>query len=78
MIYKKTILNKEEIEANAFASELLMPRNFVEKEINKILKQNGDKAPDKDALVSGLAKIFQVSKRAMECRLVNLGIITII
>jgi Zn-dependent peptidase ImmA (M78 family) len=66
----------EEIEANAFAAELLMPSEFVQKEINKLLNQKDSHYFDKDTLISSLAKIFQVSTISMEYRLNNLGIIT--
>ena len=63
--------DKDEVEANRFAAELLMPRDFVEEEVRKRLARKP--TPSKEALVSDLAKHFEVSPQAMEYRLVNLG-----
>jgi len=62
-------VNIEEIEANAFAAELLMPTEFVERETQRLgrIDQRG---------VENLARRFQVSSRAMEIRLTNLGLAT--
>ena len=67
-------IDKEEIAANAFAAELLMPRVFVESEIRKLLKK-GNRI-NKDELIGDLAEIFEVSNIAMEYRLNHFGIIT--
>lgn len=69
-------IDSEEIEANAFAATLLMPRDFVQKEINKLLDRKDSRSFDKEKLISSLARIFQVSNISMEYRLNNLGIIT--
>lgn len=63
--------DKDEVEANRFAAELLMPRDFVEGEVRKRLARKS--TPSRAALVSDLAKFFEVSSQAMEYRLVNLG-----
>lgn len=63
--------DKDEVEANRFAAELLMPRDFVEEEVRKRLAQKP--TPSQEALINGLAKFFEVSSQAMEYRLVNLG-----
>ena len=65
--------DKDEVEANRFAAELLMPRDFVEEEVRKRLARKS--TPSQAALVSDLAKFFEVSPQAMEYRLVNLGIL---
>lgn len=62
--------DRHEVEANRFAAELLMPRQMVAEEIGKRLTKL---KPTKKSLVSELASRFQVSKQAMEIRLVNLG-----
>jgi Zn-dependent peptidase ImmA (M78 family) len=58
----------EEISANRFAAELLMPRDFID----KCLKDVGDYFDDD--LIENLATNFQVSTTAMSLRLQNLGI----
>lgn len=58
----------EEIEANAFAAELLMPVNMINQELKKI------QAEDLDEVIDDLAKNFKVSKQAMMIRLSNLGL----
>lgn len=66
-----TGLIKEEREANFFASELLMPTNFIEKDIVKYA--------DSDLLFDNnlpkLAKKYEVSVRSLTFRLANLGYI---
>ena len=61
-----TATNYEEIQANAFAAELLMPRA-------QVYARQGGRARDAD-LVRDLADTFKVSEQAMGCRLVNLGL----
>lgn len=66
-------IDKNEIEANAFAAALLMPRTHILKAIQKRPRPTSAK---KDApLASYLGEIFQVSKQAMEYRLNNLGLL---
>lgn len=64
---------REEVEANQFAAQLLMPEPLVR------LAVEGARAADErltDAmLVDDLAKDFEVSPQAMSFRLINLGII---
>lgn len=57
----------EEMEANAFAAELLMPASFMDRETRKLgrIDEQGKKR---------LARRFQVSVMAMEIRLANLGL----
>ena len=62
---------REEIEANAFAAELLMPDRMVRAHVES-LTRNDDPLPA-DRLVSRLAREFDVSGQAMEIRLGTLG-----
>ncbi len=50
-----------------------MPRKFVKREINKLLKKGT--VLRKDDLIEALANIFKVSPQATEYRLNNLGIL---
>ena len=67
----------DEIEANAFAAELLMPTQMLRKDLQQLSSDVLDYAADGslDEVLSRLAKIYQVSKQAMTIRLVNLGFI---
>lgn len=56
-----------EIEANAFAAELLMPESFLEKELRATALDVED-----DDQLRRLAKMYQVSAQAMTYRLHNL------
>jgi Zn-dependent peptidase ImmA (M78 family) len=67
-------VDPKEIEANAFAAELLMPREWVMREIAKLVPVGTSMNPAKVA--RELAQIFEVSEQAMGYRLVNLGITT--
>ncbi|PCJ26776.1 MAG: hypothetical protein COA97_05120 [Flavobacteriales bacterium] len=64
--------DKKEIEANAFAAALLMPKFLVEKELKIISKSS--KSYNDELIVKQLAKKFVVSVVAMTFRLANLGI----
>ena len=64
---------KEEIEANAFAAELLMPKELIAIEIGRFVTKAQDLAPQQ--LVDELASTFDVSPEAMSYRLENLGIL---
>lgn len=66
--------DREEIEANAFAAELLMPRKLIDRESRKILKEHP--AISDETLVDSIADTFDVSPQAMEYRLVNLGLLS--
>jgi Zn-dependent peptidase ImmA (M78 family) len=62
----------EEIAANAFAAELLMPRRFVQAELTRRMSR---RVVDADEwIVEELAGVFQVSRQALEYRLNNLGL----
>ncbi|MEV6831873.1 ImmA/IrrE family metallo-endopeptidase [Amycolatopsis sp. NPDC051102] len=65
--------NTEEIEANRFAAELLMPRALVIHAFEVKLRKS---VSSRDELVSELAHEFDVSTDAMGYRLINLGILT--
>lgn len=67
-------IKAEEIEANAFAAELLMPRHRVLEELRGFM--GGEATPTMTRVVSELAFRFQVSDQAMQFRLVNLGLAT--
>jgi Zn-dependent peptidase ImmA (M78 family) len=64
-------VDPQEIMANQFAAELLMPKDLV---IEAVLRRQAKK-PDLSSvsLVDELADEFQVSPQAMEYRLTNLG-----
>ncbi|MFE0473233.1 ImmA/IrrE family metallo-endopeptidase [Streptomyces sp. NPDC058947] len=64
--------DKEEMEANAFAAEVLMPVNLILDRASHYLRtQNATR----ESLIAGLARDFDVSAEAMGYRLINLGII---
>lgn len=59
----------EEIEANAFAAELLMPAHRVRVELERCLEEGKSSR----SVVQHMAAAFDVSKQAMMIRLSNLG-----
>jgi len=63
--------DKEEIAANAFAAELLMPERLIRAAIDHIATS---KISDEDRILDALARRFDVSTEAMSYRLINLGI----
>lgn len=65
--------DQEEIEANSFAAELLMPRELLKAEVQKRVIKYGSVSTD--LLLEELIVVFDVSKQAMEYRLKNLGIL---
>lgn len=65
--------DQEEIAANAFAAELLMPEALVVREVDRHLGLVGT---DDVKLIKELARTFDVSKDAMSFRLINLASIT--
>lgn len=65
--------DREEIEANAFAAALLMPKPAVVSRMQK-LQQEGVRT--RERLVTDLATAFDVSTEAMGYRLLNLGLVT--
>jgi Zn-dependent peptidase ImmA (M78 family) len=68
-----TASDEEEIEANRFAAELLMPQDFLEHALTTLLQ--GRPLSDLE-LVRRLARRFEVSQSAMEYRLTGLGMLT--
>jgi Zn-dependent peptidase ImmA (M78 family) len=64
-------VDEQEIEANQFAASLLMPRTEVVDHLDQLLKSTRNRM----ALVEFMARAFVVSSKAMEYRLVNLGLI---
>lgn len=61
----------QEIAANQFAAELLMPGHFVRAAVQRWQAKRPELSPS--LLVDELAQEFQVSSQAMEYRLTNLG-----
>src|SRR4029077_13565981 len=68
-----TITSREEMEANQFSAELLMPHELLERALKSLLK--GRPLSDAD-LVARLAARFEVSRQAMEYRLASSGLLT--
>lgn len=66
-----TATDYEEIQANAFAAELLMPQDLVLRALRDI---DPERSGSEARLVADLAHVFAVSEQAMEYRLVNLGV----
>ena len=64
-------VNADEIQANQFAAELLMPKNLVSEQVGKRIKKNPRIRAS--GLIEDLAGTFKVSAQAMEIRLTNLG-----
>jgi Zn-dependent peptidase ImmA (M78 family) len=62
---------REEIAANRFAAELLMPEFWVLQEASRLRQRRFP--PTDEELIGELANIFQVSQQAVEHRLANLG-----
>lgn len=61
---------REEIEANRFAANLLMPENLMHEAVGSAIKGTFDETQT----IQALAKKFRVSEKAMEYRLTNLGL----
>jgi len=66
--------SRQEIAANAFAAELLMPEDILRAEIDRTVAERPN-VSDTD-LVAELARKFAVSRQAMTYRLVNLRILS--
>ena len=64
-------VDRQEIDANRFAAELLMPESFVLEAVHRRQEESADISPTQ--IVNELAIEFQVSPQAMEYRLTNLG-----
>jgi Zn-dependent peptidase ImmA (M78 family) len=63
--------DREEIEANSFAAELLMPEEMVRQEMHRRLSKRT--SASNEQIIRQLARTFDVSPEAMEYRLINLG-----
>jgi len=63
----------EEVEANAFAAELLMPRNMIYAAADRALLRHPEYTPEELARL--LARQFEVSPAAMQYRLINLEVL---
>jgi Zn-dependent peptidase ImmA (M78 family) len=68
-----TASDEQEIEANHFAAELLMPDDLLRHSLSLLL--HGRPLPDLE-VVRRLARRFEVSQSAMEYRLTGLGMLT--
>jgi len=66
--------DEQEIEANAFAANLLMPRQFLLEDVQIYKNFNGEVEIDGIAQ-QALARKYQVSEIALTYRLANLGLI---
>ncbi len=67
--------DSQEIEANTFAANLLMPRNFVLDALREILSD--DENIEAETAIGMLGQRFGVSREAMQYRLVNLGVLNV-
>jgi Zn-dependent peptidase ImmA (M78 family) len=63
-------LDTDEVQANAFAAELLMPTDLLIREFNGRVRMGSRGVP---AIVGSLADLFDVSTQAMEIRLKVIG-----
>lgn len=63
----RTVSDVDEREANIFAAELLMPRDFLAKDLDEL------QVDDVEELVKKLAARYMVSREAMLYQLVDLG-----
>ena len=64
-------VDREEIEANKFAAELLMPRQFLEADVASL----GAVCADDETAIARLAKRYAVSPQAMAIRLNTLNLL---
>lgn len=64
------VRNLDEVEANEFAAELLMPEHLITKDFNALVIK------DEDFIVSELAKKYKVSEAALTYRLLNLNLVS--
>ena len=67
-----TATDKQEIEANGFAANLLMPVSLLVEEAERFFKRNSNASVDE--LATAMAERFDVSVQAMRIRLANLGV----
>lgn len=69
-----TATDENEIQANYFAACLLMPEQFLRRDVAQLARFNGETVLGESEIFS-LSKKYQVSRAAMSYRLVNLGLI---
>ena len=62
----------EEMEANSFAAEILMPQDLIRNEVASFMNSA---SLTREHLISRLARKFDVSAEAMGYRLINLGVL---
>jgi Zn-dependent peptidase ImmA (M78 family) len=65
----------DEIEANAFAAQLLMPKHMIVADLRNEVGLNGEVELTDERLIA-LARRYRVSTIAMNYRLINLGLIS--
>jgi Zn-dependent peptidase ImmA (M78 family) len=65
--------DEEEIAANQFAAELLMPHSLILNAVHQLLTSG---VGSREELVTTLARNFDVSGEAMGWRLINLGVLS--
>lgn len=65
----------QEMEANFFAASLLMPRDYLRRDLNLRANFNGEAELQQDDILT-LARRYQVSEKAMSYRLINLGLVS--
>jgi len=65
--------DSQEIDANYFAAELLMPKQFVADAVRRHMRTSGG---SREEFVTALARDFDVSTEAMGWRLINLGVLS--
>ncbi|MCB1129553.1 MAG: ImmA/IrrE family metallo-endopeptidase [Verrucomicrobiae bacterium] len=63
--------NEDEMEANRFAAEILMPEEFLRAD----LKNLGSVSVDNEQVIEDLSRRYEVSKQAMTIRLTSLDLI---
>lgn len=63
--------DREEVEANAFAAELLMPQRAVREAVNDLVRRG---VSAREEIIATLGTSFDVSQEAMGFRLINLGV----
>lgn len=70
-------IDSDEVEANYFAAELLMPSSMLERDVKDIQNIEALNEKDSKAVLDDLAKKYQVSSQALNIRLVKLGLLEI-
>jgi len=79
MSRSESFWDRRESEANSFAAQLLMPKSLILKEGQLIIDAHKKRADKSDisatTFIERMADKFEVSSKAMEYRLKNLGIV---